>query len=160
MRGHSGEPRGKSLVIQSARHRPFEIAILTAATLTGVFSFFTPKSPSILAMEASIPYYGYVWSIGLILGGGLGLASLLMKIPSTLLVERISMSLLSTLFLAYAFSAVFILGISLGSVGGLLNLLAFGGGALARAFQISRDLKNIQGVVDYIDTRDRKQDKE
>jgi len=65
------------------------------------------------------------------------------------------MVLMTTLFFSYAFAAIFVLGVSWSSAGGVLNLLAFGGGSLARAIQISRDLVSIQGVVDYIEIRDR-----
>lgn len=138
-------------VIQSIRHRPFEVVIVFTVLLTGIASSFN-KSPVVAAIEQTLPFYGYVWNIGLILSGTVGVISIIMNMPSTLIVERISMSLMATLFIAYGFTVVFIIGTS--SIAGVLSLFAFGTGAFARIIQITGDLKKIEGLIKTLERRD------
>lgn len=136
----------RPLLILSARHRPLEIAVLLASLLTGVFGLFSSTSgQTINSVDRILPGYGWVWYVGITLGALTALVSIFMSIPSSLLWERIGLSILATFFIGFSFASVTFAGAA--GLRGSLFLLAFGLGAVFRARQITQDLRMLENAV-------------
>lgn len=136
----------RPLLILSARHRPLEIAVLLASLLTGVFGLFSSSSgQTVSSIDRILPGYGWVWYAGISLGALVALVSIFMSIPSSLLWERIGLSILATFFIGFAFAAITFAGAP--GLRSSLFVLAFGLGALFRARQITQDLRMLENAV-------------
>lgn len=135
-----------TLLILSGRHRPLEIAVLLASLFTGLLGLFGTSTRTVSAIDLMLPGYGWVWFAAITLGSTIALGSLPLKIPSSLIWERIGLSILATFFLGYTFAALTFAGGS--GIRGSVYLLAFGLGALFRGWQISRDLKKLAEAVE------------
>lgn len=138
MTGRPVDPR----IILTARHNPFEIIILLMSLLSGVLNVLGfATSPALAVVTAAIPFYGWVWGFGLILGSGTALASLLYTIPMSLILERIGLTLLATLFTSHAIA----IGLAAGTrgLGTALIVGSLAIGSALRVHAISRDIKMI-----------------
>jgi hypothetical protein len=128
--------------ILTARHSPFELAVLAVALITGVINLVANStSPSLQAVAAAIPFYPQVWGAGLVLGSTAGLVSVFLKIPMSLILERIGLSLLATLFTSYGIA----IGLAAGGrgIGSVLLVGSFAIGSVLRILAINRDIRLI-----------------
>lgn len=131
----------KPLLLGSSRS-PFQIVVLAACVMAGIVGLLPHQSTSVLDTLAK--GYAHGWYIGLIVGGGLALASLTLRnIALALLIERVGLALLAGLFTAFGISVYFLLGWDLVRTGGITTL-AFGIAAAARVWQITHDLRKLR----------------
>lgn len=126
----------------TARHSPFELVILLVSLLTGVINLAgASTSPSLASVASAIPFYVPVWAAGLVLGSSTALVSAFLAIPTSLVLERIGLSLLATLFTSYAAAIVIAAGTRGFGTALLIGCFAFG--SVLRIHQINRDIKLI-----------------
>lgn len=128
--------------ILTARHSPFEIMVLVVSLLTGVINLFGfNTSPTLEAVTRTIPFYLPVWGVGLVVGAATALVSVFLTIPMSLILERIGLSLLATLFTTYAIAVV--LGAGSRGIGTALLVGCFALGSVLRVLSINRDIRLI-----------------
>lgn len=129
-------PYRKALLIHSGR-QPFEVALLTICILVGLVGLLTGSTSK--AIEFILGDWSWIWNAGLVVGGAFTLVGVSLRLPESLLWERIGMVWLSTLFLTLG-TAVIALYWDQGftAVG---FLLAYGFAAAVRVIHIGRDLK-------------------
>lgn len=134
--------RRKPLLIQSGRH-PFELVILFMCVLTGLAGLLTGSaSPAIVII---LHEWSWIWNVSIVLGGiGTGL-SVLCKLPVNLLLERVGMVWLFTLFAAYSAAIFSVDSDRAVTSGGIVLALALA--ALARVLQITKDLSKLQKAL-------------
>lgn len=135
-------PAAGPAFIFTARHSPFEIAFLLMSVVSGVVNLIGGStSPSLSAFAEALPWFLPAWGAGLIAGGICGLASVFMALPGSLIIERIGLSLLATLYSSYAVAVLFFAG-GRGLGSGLLVLCVVVGSVL-RILAIGRDIRLI-----------------
>lgn len=136
------KPGSSPAFIFTARHSPFEIVVLLVSLLTGVINLAgASTSPSLTAVAGAIPFYLPVWGAGLMLGSSAALVSAFLALPTSLVLERIGLSLLATLYTSYA-AAILIAAGGRGA-GTALLVSCFALGSVLRIFQVNRDIKLI-----------------
>jgi hypothetical protein len=123
-------------VFRDARH-PFEVVFFFAATLAGSGGVLTSGST---ALSRLLPHWQVVsWNVALVAGGVVGLSSLPMRFPGSLLVERVSMILFAGLLLIQGIAIA--TQLTLAATG--VMMLGFAVACLVRAIQITRDLRTL-----------------
>jgi len=128
--------------IFTARHSPFEVAFLLLSIVVGVVTMFGGStSPSLTAFTEVLPWFLPAWGAGLAAGGIAGVASVFMTLPGSLIIERIALSLLATLYSSYAI-AVFAISGTRGLGTGLLVGCVVAGSTF-RILAINRDIRLI-----------------
>lgn len=135
----------RPVLILSARHRPIEISILFSALLSGVLGLTlvrTTQTNSIL--ERLVPGYSWVFHTGLVLGSAVALISIFLKLPASLILERIGLATLTTFLLGYSISSFILLGVV--GFSGASFMLFIGLGTLGRILQLNRDIRTLQGL--------------
>jgi len=124
---------------------PFQIVILVFCILTGVIGLATGSaSPASLAEVYG--HWAALWNVGVAIGGAGTLAAMFSPVPANLLVERVGMIWLSTLFLAYAV-AIGVHNDPDRVVAGLGSDLAFTAACFVRAWQITTQLKLLRAAL-------------
>lgn len=118
---------------------PFEIFMLAALMVSGVVGLL-PHRPT--AIDALADEFALTWYLGLVIGGSAALISQWAKSPFGLLMERVTMWLLSGLMLAYGVGIYVLLGWGVVGVGGAL-ILALGLSCFVRGMQIRRVVKSV-----------------
>jgi hypothetical protein len=123
--------------------QPFEIALLAVAALSGATGLLIPGAGSRTINElfpgTALIFHGVLLLAALVSGAGL-----VLNPPTAPLVERVGMLILAGSFLAYGVG-VFVSSTA-SSTGGIV-ISGFGLAALARAVQITRDLRRLQQVL-------------
>jgi hypothetical protein len=124
---------------------PFQIVILVACVLTGLVGLITGSSSPASIAEV----YGdwaVLWNVGVVLGGVGTLGAMFSPVPANLLVERVGMIWLATMFFAYAV-AIALYNDPDRVVAGLGTDLALATACLVRAYQISRQLALLRAAL-------------
>lgn len=131
-------------VVRTGRN-PLAISMVLVFFVSGVAGLFSTEvsSPTLSAVLGS---YVWLWHTGLIIGAGTALVGILLLKPlMDVLVERVGMVWLASLFLSY-FVAVCVNDDAYFTTysGVILGLgIAFG----ARAWQITRDLRRLRRIL-------------
>jgi hypothetical protein len=133
----------RSLIIRSSRS-PFAIVLMIACLVSGVAGLLPHEQRSTIDQLASGA--AFVWYLGLLLGGTTVLAAMMLRLPTSLLLERVGLLLLTGLFLAYGVGIYMLLGFGPVRVGGVV-ILAFGVACGARVWQIGRDLRRLRQAL-------------
>lgn len=136
-------PHGPVLIL-AVRHRPFEIATLVAVLFSTIVSLVNGPNQTQQAMNALVPGYTWIWTIGVTLGAGLALGSIPLRTPTCLLLERTGLWLLAAMFFAYA--AISFIGFGLIAFSGSVLLLGFGIAAVLRIGQLTNDIRTLKGL--------------
>lgn len=129
------------VIVVTARRRPIEVSVLAISFLTGLLNLLRP-SDALSALSQFVPFYPVIWSVGLMLGAAAGLVGATRELPLSLILERIGLSVLATMFVTYTAAIVTIFGAR-----GWGSAIIVGGlalGVLGRIRQISRDLRSIE----------------
>lgn len=124
---------------------PFQIVILISCILTGLVGLITGSSSPASIAEV----YGdwaVLWNIGVVLGGAGTLGAMFSPVPANLLVERVGMIWLATMFFAYGV-AIALYNDPDRVVAGLGTDLALATACLVRAYQISRQLAALRQAL-------------
>lgn len=136
-------PYRRALLINSGR-QPFELVILAVCVLSGLSGLLVPGAQS-PAIVAALGEWTWAWYVGLTLGGAVPLVGVWLKMPTCLLIERVGMVWLSTLFLAYGVGIAFVAD-SRGVTAAAFTA-GYGLAAAARVWQISRDLRKLKAAI-------------
>lgn len=136
----------KPVLILSARGRPIEVTVLVACLFTGILGLIGQQSRTSTNLDIVLGGFGWIWYVGMIVGGVLSLASIFFKFPNNLLWERIGLMLLTTFFFGFSFIAITFSGFL--GLRSTLFLLFFGVGFLFRVRQITRDLRLLEKAVE------------
>jgi hypothetical protein len=132
------------VVVLSARDRPYEIALLGALFISTVVNLIVDPGPVFAAIVGAVPGYQWGWTAGVLLGSGVTLGAVFLEPPSSLLWERVGLSLVSLLCLSYGIAAVAEFGVSGWSGANLL--LAVGVAGVFRMVRLTRDLRLLRGL--------------
>lgn len=123
------------------RHNPFQMWMMGACISTGLVRLLeTPNQEGVTAM---LPHYVLVvWYLFLLLGGVIGLLSMLTRdVVSGFLIERSAMWLLASATVFYVVAYIATMGLS-GSIS-LIFVGAFGAACVARGWKIGRGLRSV-----------------
>ena len=133
----------RPLVLAHGRS-PFQVLLMVACVISGVAGLLPHDASGAIDLLAE----GYVvaWYLGLIAGGIAALAALVLKIPTSLLVERAALCLLAGLFLAYGSGLYLLLGMAQVRTGGVI-IVTFGVACAACVHQIGRDLARLRRAL-------------
>jgi predicted benzoate:H+ symporter BenE len=135
---------GKPVLILSARHRPIEITVLVAFFLVGTIGLFQPAR-TVQQLNDALHGWGWLWYAGIALGSSTALLSMIPKIPTSLIWERIGLTIISTFLVGYTFASTMFFGIE--GLRASLIVVLFGLGCLLRAYQITRNLRLLEEAV-------------
>jgi hypothetical protein len=135
-------PHRKPLLVQSGR-QPFEVVILVTCVLSGLVGLLTNEYPA----PVKLILHSFTWAYGASLSAGavIALIGIYIKPVASLLVERVGMAWLGSIFFAYAV-AVTVQPQGRGLTGAIL-LFGLGLATIARAITITRDLRKVQQAL-------------
>lgn len=129
----------------SENKSPFKIAVLLFLALAGIVGILT-GSGSPTAINIVYHGWGWLWNLGLVVGGIGTLVALWTKAPTNYLLERVGMIWLATVLFAYVGAILFAYPGQRAVVGvGIALSLAVA--CVARAIQVHRHLKRIRAVL-------------
>lgn len=135
----------RPVLILSARHRPLEISILVSGLLTGLLGLINYNSAGATRrLDELIPGYTWVFYAGLFLGSSTALVSIFLNLPTSLILERIGLTLMTMFLLGYAVSSIIIYGVVGLSGAWFISFISFG--CVGRICQLNRDIKSLQGI--------------
>jgi hypothetical protein len=127
------------VVILRSGRSPFELFLLAACVLSGLAGLIAPTSTS-SALARLLPTWVVIaWSAGLVIGGAVAIAGVLMRGLTALLVERIGLVGLAGFSVLY--SAVIVAEVGIRATFTALFVVAFAGACVGRFWQISQDLR-------------------
>jgi hypothetical protein len=132
-------PYRKALNIHCG-NQPFEVALLVTCVLTGVTGLLTGNAAPVL--QQVLGDHVWVWHAGLVVGSAVTLVAVFLRLPMTLVVERVGMIWLATLFLAYGAAILLLSTATVATAGGIT--LGFGLASIARVVQITNDLGRLR----------------
>lgn len=137
-------PHRKPLLVQSGR-QPFEVVILVTCFLSGLAGVLTGNFPEpIVRMLHS---YAWAYSVSLGLGAIVTLVGVFLKPVVSLLIERVGMVWLGTIFLAYAISVS--VQVDGRGITGAILLYGLALATAARAITITRDIRKIEFALKH-----------
>jgi len=136
-------PHRKPLLVQSGR-QPFEVVILTTCFLSGLVGILTGSYPP--AVVFALHTFAWAYNVCLLLGSSVTLLGVWLKPVISLLIERIGMIWLGTIFLAYGIAITLS---STASVTGGILLYGLAAACAARAITITRDLQKIEFALKH-----------
>lgn len=129
------------ILVLPDRHNPFQMWMMAACVFTGLARLLeTPDQEGVAAM---LPHYVLVvWYLFLLLGGVIGLLSMLTRdVVSGFLIERSAMWLLTSATAFYVVAYIATMGLT-GSIS-LVFVSAFGVACLVRGWKIGRGLRSV-----------------
>lgn len=133
----------RALVLRTGRS-PFQVLLMAACLISGVSGLIPHEQRSIIDQLADGG--ARIWYAGLVVGGTIVLAGLFLQLPTSLLVERVGLLLLTGLFVGYGVGVYLLLGSDQVRVGGVITI-ACGVACGARAWQIGRDLSRLRRAL-------------
>lgn len=133
----------RALVLRTGRS-PFQVLLMVACLISGVSGLFPHEQRGVIDQLAEGA--AGAWYTGLIVGGSVVLVGVCMRVPTSLLVERVGLLLLTGLFLAYGVGVYLLLGNDQVRVGGVITI-ACGVACGVRAWQIGRDLSRLRRAL-------------
>lgn len=143
-----GDP-GHGPIVRHGRN-PVAISMFAMLMLSGIIGLVDPSKASPV-LTSVMGGWVWTWHVGLLIGSGTALVGvLILKTLTDVLVERIGVIWLATLFLAYGLIACVSGGTFTTYTGVILGLgLAFG----ARAWQITKDLQRLRKILQALPDR-------
>lgn len=133
----------RSLILRSGSS-PFEVLVMAACLISGVSGLFPHERRGVIDQLAEGG--AVAWYIGLIVGGAVVLVGLFLRLPTSLLVERVGLLLLGGLFVGYGIGIYLLLGYDVVRVGGVTTI-ACGVACGVRAWQIGHDLNRLRRAL-------------
>jgi hypothetical protein len=141
----------RALVLRSGRS-PFQVLLMAACLISGVSGLLPHEQRSIIDQLAD--GRATAWYAGLIFGGIVVLVGLFLRLPTSLLVERVGLLLLTGLFIGYGIGIYLLLGFEQVRVGGVI-IIACGAACGVRTWQIGHDLSRLRrALADPIELAD------
>lgn len=134
----------RSLTLSSGR-QPFEVLLLVACVLTGAVGVVVPGAGS-PTIDRFVPQpFTTLFYVALFGSAAVSAVGVSLRLPTSLLVERIGMVVLSALLLIYGIAVYALHGPAVG-IGGVI-IIAFGVAAMLRCAQITRDLRKLKAAL-------------
>ena len=130
-------------VLRSGRN-PLAISVLLVFLLSGTVGLLTPEASSPILAEV-LGHWVWVWHTGLVIGSSTALLGLALRPLSNVLVERVGMMWMASLFLAYFVAVCVTDDAYFTTYSGVI--LSLGIAFAARVVQITRDLRRLHQVL-------------
>lgn len=137
--------RLRPLIIDTGRN-PFQLWTLSVCVVAAIVGLLPIDRTRSTVIDQLPPWAGAVWYSGLLLGGALGLAAAVLRLPRSLLLERAAMTMLGGLLGGYSVAVLVLAGGDLPV--GAINMVSAAGAAWWRVWHITRhDLPTLRAAV-------------
>ena len=131
-------------VVRGGRN-PLAISLLLVFLVSGVAGFVHPSGAS-PTLTAVLGHWVWTWHVGLLVGTVTSLVGVMVLRPlNDVLVERVGMIWMATLFLAYGVAVCALDEAFFTTYSGVI--LGLGAAFAARAWQITRDLQRLRQIL-------------